>query len=151
MLQNEEQWKRLPQTKPLLPMKLHIAVKTTFEKLTPIFEELCDAKGGQWGFCSLLYVTIFSWVIFYQMWSFRWGQSDTKIFESVGISLDHGTVKHQVQNCFLPVGEQKVWRSSLAICNNKCKEVNIYIEKNNHVSKKIAGRNKRCWLLCQRK
>lgn len=57
-MENAAEWravKRLPQTKPLLHMKLCIAVKTIFEKLTPTFEELCDPKGisADFAFCCM--------------------------------------------------------------------------------------------------
>lgn len=93
--------KRLSQTKRSGRMKLCLQWGWC-EKWTSAFEGLCDPKGDPFRCCSLLYVTIFfPWVIFYQMWSFRWGQSDTKIFESSKISLDHSTVKHfPLQHCF---------------------------------------------------
>lgn len=97
--------KRLSQTKRSGRMKLCMQWGWC-EKWTSAFEGLCDPKGGPFRCRSLLYVTIFPpRVIFYQMWSFRWGQSDTKIFESPEISLDHGRVKHfQPQHCFSKAG-----------------------------------------------
>lgn len=94
-MENAAEWsavKRLPQTKPLPRLELCMKSDNVW-KVNPSFGKLCDPQGNPCRFCSLLHVRISPWVIFYRVWSLRWGQSDTKIFEPAGISLDDGTVK----------------------------------------------------------
>lgn len=75
------------------PQEAAPAGGVALEKLTSTFEVLCDPKSNLFRFCSLLYVTIFFTLsVFFQVWSFRWGQSDTKIFE---MSPVHCSVNQQ--------------------------------------------------------
>lgn len=144
MLQNEESEKAFPDNV-IAPGEAVRTVERTFEDLTPTFEERCDPTAAHFRFCSLLYATIFSWVIFYRAWSFRSGQSDTKISDSAGISLDQRTVKCQALKSLLEGWWTEMVQKFIHKATTNVRKW-TFMQKNHQISKNRARSiNRRCW------